>query len=193
VKRRNLYLALIGALVLGNAAKLILSRNSDSAAIVGPSVTSVPAAEQRLDKLRQAAATVPGKQEVYGKAAGELAEREKAMIKAETLQQAQVTLIEMVQSIGRANGIDVHASQEFRQKPVNNDYGEVAINVAFACGMDQLVNMLTAIANQPQTLATDEIHITGGNDKRKNVQVRLSVSAPVPRKLLPQKKGVAAF
>jgi hypothetical protein len=35
--------------------------------------------------------------------------------------------------------------------------------------------------------------VNGGNDKQKRVQVRLSVSAAVPRKLLPEKKGGPAF
>ena len=65
--------------------------------------------------------------------------------------------------------------------------------LTFTCGMEQLVNMLGAIANQPDLLATDEIHIAGGNDKKKNVQVRLSVAAAVPRKLIPERKGVGAF
>jgi hypothetical protein len=59
--------------------------------------------------------------------------------------------------------------------------------------MEQLVNLLAAIGNQPEILATNEIHISGGSDKNKNVQVRMVVSAAVPRKLLPEKKGLAAF
>jgi len=56
-----------------------------------------------------------------------------------------------------------------------------------------LVNLLTAIGNQPQILATNEIFVNGGADKQKRVGVRLSVSAAVPRTLLPAKKGASAF
>jgi hypothetical protein len=35
--------------------------------------------------------------------------------------------------------------------------------------------------------------VAGGNDKKKNVQVRLSLSGVVPKKLVPEKKGVATF
>ena len=35
--------------------------------------------------------------------------------------------------------------------------------------------------------------MTGGNDKKKNVQVRLSLSGVVPKKLVPEKKGLAGF
>jgi hypothetical protein len=73
-----------------------------------------------------------------------------------------------------------------------NEYGEVSVVETFTCGMEQLVNLLADLANQPQILATNEIDISGGNDKKKNVQVRLSLSGVVPRKLVP-KKGETAF
>ena len=87
---------------------------------------SVPAAERRLERLRQIASTIPGKEELYKKAAGQLAEREKSLLKANTVEQARVTLFEMVQNIARSNGIDARGSQEFRDKAVNNDYGQVS-------------------------------------------------------------------
>jgi hypothetical protein len=188
--RRNILLLATGiALVL--FMKFVVFR--ERVAPVVEAQETVPAAEHRLDRLRQIAATVPGKEGVYKKAAAELALREKGMIHAQTVQQAQVALLEKVQNIGRANQIVVRGSQEVRQKPQTDDYGEVSVTVSFSCGMDQLVNMLTAIGNQTELIATNEVHITGGNDKKKNVLVRLSVSTPVPRKLLPVKKGVAAF
>jgi hypothetical protein len=55
------------------------------------------------------------------------------------------------------------------------------------------VNFLAAIANQPEVLATNEINITGGRDKKKTLQVRLSLSGVVPKKLLPVKKAGGAF
>ena len=78
-------------------------------------------------------------------------------------------------------------------KPLGNDYGEVSVSVAFNCGIDQLVNFLTAIANEPQVLATNEINISGGGDKKKILQVRLSLSGVVPKKLLPVKKAGVSF
>jgi hypothetical protein len=65
--------------------------------------------------------------------------------------------------------------------------------VTFTCGIDQLVNLLAALANEPEILATNQIQVTGGNDKKKNLQVRLNLSGVVPRKLVPEKKGVGTF
>ena len=47
---------------------------------------------------------------------------------------------------------------------------------------------LVAVPSLSQTVAP-----ASGSDKNKNVQVRMVVSAAVPRKLLPEKKGVGAF
>jgi hypothetical protein len=168
--------------------------NQDSGAgVVEAPVESTATAEKRLDDLRRIAATVPGKEEIYKKAAADLALREKTLLKADTIEQAKVALLQRVQDVARANQIDARGNQDFRQKVINSDYGEVTTTVVFSCGIEQLVNLLTAIGNQPEALATDEIHVSGGSDKKKNIQVRMSVGAAVPRKLLPEKKGPAGL
>ena len=187
MNRRLLYgvLLVLAALVI---VRYAFFGDSGAPAVVAQE-DSVPAAERRLDNLRKAAATVPADEELYKKAAAELRDREAGLLKAGTEQEAQVALLDLVQNTGRVNQVTIQGSQEFREKVLNDDYGEVSVAVAFSCGMEQLVNLLAAIGNQPEILASNEIHISGGNDKNKNVQVRLVVSAPVPRKLLPEKKA----
>ena len=75
-------------------------------------------------------------------------------------------------------------------KPLGTDYGVVSVTETFTCGIDQLVNFLSDLANSPGLIATNDIQVTGGNDKKKNIQVRVSLSAVVPRKLVPVKKGL---
>ncbi len=190
MKRPALYIiAILSVLV---AARYGLLRDRDAPTVVEPE-DSIPAAEKRLENLRKLAATLPGEEDLYKRAASELSGREKDLLKADTDQQAQVALFALVQNTAHANQVEIRGYQEFREKALDNDYGEVSVTVAFSCGMDQLVNLLAAIGNQPEILSTNEIQITGGADKRKNVQVRLNVAAAVPRKLIPEKKGVAAF
>jgi Tfp pilus assembly protein PilO len=160
-----------------------------------PSVTSsetIPQAEQRLKNLRQAAATVEGKEERLKKASSELADREKGILQAPTEAQAQAQLLETLNNLARSNGIATQGG-DFRDKPLSRDYGEVSVTVRFACDIVQLVNLMAALADHQQILATDELRITGGNDKKKNVQVLLTVSTVVARKLLPEKKGGTLF
>lgn len=153
---------------------------------------SIPMAEKRLARLRQLAATVPGKEDLVAHAKTELNDREQGVLKADTEAQAQAQLQEITQTVAKANGIDARGNQGFGGQAVGSDYGEIWTTVAFTCGIEQLVNLLAALANQPQILATNEISVVGGTDKKKNVQVRLTVSALVPRSLIP-KRGASGL
>ena len=166
------------------------SSDRESAAVT--SSETVPQAEQRLQLLRQAAATVQGKEESLKKYTAELAEREKGILQAPTESQADALLLETVNNLARGNGITTGGG-EFRDKPLSKDYGEITTTVSFTCAIEQLVNLMAALADHPQILATHELRINGGTDKNKNIQVQLTVSSVVPRKLLPEKKGGTLF
>jgi Tfp pilus assembly protein PilO len=192
IDRRTLVLLLV---MLGLLVAVILrfGLSNDSASVVVAPSDSIPAAEHRLERLRQVAATVPGKEEVLKKALAELETRHAGMLNADTSAQAQAQLIQVIRRVAMANGIDARGAEEMRVRPLANDYGEVSVTVTFSSAIEQLVNFLAALANEPQILATNEINISGGTDKKKNVQVRLGLSAVVPKKLVPAKRGLAAF
>jgi Tfp pilus assembly protein PilO len=192
IDRRTLVLLLV---MLGLLVAVILrfGLSNDSASVVVAPSDSIPAAEHRLERLRQVAATVPGKEEVLKKALAELETRHAGMLNADTSAQAQAQLIQVIRRVAMANGIDARGAEEMRVRPLANDYGEVSVTVTFSSAIEQLVNFLAALANEPQILATNEINISGGTDKKKNVQVRLGLSAVVAKKLVPAKRGLAAF
>jgi Tfp pilus assembly protein PilO len=168
--------------------------SGDSApATVAPSQNAAQA-EARLDLLRQKAGTVPGREIVFKQAAAELEGREKGMLKADTKEQAQAQLLQLTQTIASANGIEIHGMEDRRDKPLTADYGEISVTVAFTCAIEQLVNFMAALGDQPQILATNEVRVSATADKKKTIQVRMSIAAIVPRKLLPaEKKGVPSF
>jgi Tfp pilus assembly protein PilO len=190
--RKKLVILVLG-LVLLVIRVVTLFRDTSPAPVVA-SADSIPIAEHRLERLRQMAATVRGKEAVLKQAQAELRTREAGILKTDTAAQAGAQLLDIIRRIGMANGIDVRGAEEVnRIKPLANDYGEVSVAVNFTCGIEQLVNFLAALADEPQILATNEINISGGNDKNKNVQVRLSLSGVVPKKLVPEKRGIATF
>jgi hypothetical protein len=154
---------------------------------------SAPMAEKRLARLRQIASTVPGKEALMKQATGELESREKGMLKAETSAQAQAQLQELLHKAGASNGIDIRGVEEARVRVLGNDYGEVSVTVRFTCLIEQLVNLLAALANEPELLSTNQIQINGGADKNKAIQVRLTLSGVVPRKLALEKKTGGAL
>jgi hypothetical protein len=163
-----------------------------SPAVVAAS-ESAPMAEKRLARLRQIAATVPGKEALMKLATGELESREKGMLKAETGAQAQAQLQELLHKVGASNGIDIRGVEDARVKPFGSDYGEVSVTVRFTCLIEQLVNLLAGLANEPELLSTNQIQITGGADKNKAIQIRLTLSGVVPKKLALEKKTGSAL
>lgn len=182
-------------LALGVAAILALRfgfLEDEAAAVVAPA-DSVASAEMRLERLRRAVSMAPARQAELKRALEQLAGREKGMLAAETAAQAQAQLLETIHEVAAQEGIDARGAEELRVKALANDYGEVSVTVSFACTIEQLVNFLAALANEPRLLATSEIRIASGDAKKKTVQVRLGLSGVVPRKLAPEKKGLATF
>jgi hypothetical protein len=187
VDRRLLYLA--GALFFAVALRYTVFSGDSRPAPTVAQVTSVPVAEKRLEKLREQAATVQGKEAILKNAQAELSLRDKGIIKADTAAQAQAHLLDTIHRIAANNGFDARGADQFSEvKPLGTDYGVVSVTESFTCGIDQLVNFLSILANEPEILATSDLHITGGTDKNKNIQVRLSISGVVSRNLVPKKK-----
>jgi hypothetical protein len=185
-------------LVLGVAVVLVLRFVvfGDKPAAVVAASDSIPMAEKRLAKLRADVATLPGKEKVARVVLSDLAAREKGMVRAETAAQAQAQLLEIVRRTGKDEGIDVRGAEEMRVRPLANDYGEVIVAVSFNCRIDQFVNFMADLANLPELVATSDIRVTTAsvaNPKEKTVTVRLALSGVVPRKLVPEKKGVDSF
>lgn len=185
--------ALIG---LGIALGLVLMYrvwSGGGVGVVEASVDSVGLAEKQLARLRQVAAAVPAKEELLKHAAGQIAEREKGVMQVETADQAQAQLLQIVRSTGKAEGIDARGGEFGPIRPLGDEYGEASVSVAFECGIEQLVNFLAALTRSPELLATNEIQINSANAKLKTIAVRLSLSTVVPRKLVPEKKGLTSF
>jgi hypothetical protein len=154
-----------------------------------PAADAVTLAEARLARLREAAATVPAKEDVLKKVSADLATREKSIISAPTAAQAQAQLIQIIRRVAAHENppIDIRQTELSAIRPLGDAYGEANVAVQIECRIDQLVNLLAALQAQPELIATDSLRITSANAKDKTVGVRLSVSGVVPRKLVPEK------
>ena len=153
----------------------------------------IPAAEARLKRMREIAATVPAREEQLKQATAEMNAREVGILKADTAAQAQAQLQERLHRVGLANGIDIRGLEDQKVKPLGNDYGQVSVSVRFTCNIEQLVNFLAALANEPELFATDEINVTGTPDPKKAIQVRLTLAGVVAKKVAQEKKTVGAL
>jgi len=171
-------------------------QSSSPATVAVASTDSVAMAEQHLAKLRQAAATVPQKQEILKRLSDDLALREKGIINADTAQQAQAQIIQVLRKLGHDENppVEIRAQEMGEVRPLEKSdvYGEVLVSVQVECGIDQLVNIVVGLAARPELIASNELRVTSANPKNKTIGVRLTVSGVVPRKLVPGKKGAAS-
>jgi hypothetical protein len=139
--------------------------------------------------LRESAATVPAKENVYKKVSADLALREKGIIQADTAAQAQAVLIQLIRRLGAAETppIDIRSTELNPIRPFGESYGEASVAVQIECRIDQLVNLLASLETQPELVATSDLRVLSSNAKEKTVGVRLTITGVVPRRLVPEK------
>jgi Type II secretion system (T2SS), protein M subtype b len=171
------------------------SSTTTSAAKISEPVDSVDKAEKRLANLKNAAATLRGRQEVLNQASSELAVREKGLIPGDTAEQAQAQLLQVLKRVGREQSPPLEIRQVELGQPAGygDAYGRVTVSVTIDCRIDDLVNYLATLSAQPEITATDEIRFGTSHPKQKNMPVRITVSGVVARRLIPDrslKKGL---
>jgi hypothetical protein len=188
-------LILLGvSLVTGAILKFAFRDTSAGVAAVSPSVSrdSIALAQQRLVKLRLTAATAPAREAVLKQASADLADRERGIIQADTAPQAQAGLLEIARRVGKLEQIDVRGG-EFGAPKRFGDYGMVYATVTFECHIEQFVNFLADLSQQPELVVPSEERIAAANAKEKTMGVRMVLAGIVSKKLIPEKKGLAAF
>ena len=159
-------------------------------AVVAPTAEALAAAEKRLAHGRDVASTVPGKEDILNRAQGELAQREKGLLTADTAPQAQAQLVQILRAVGAAETPAVEIrSESFGISALSDDYGVASAGVILECRIDQLVNMLAAITARPEMISVTDLHINSTANKDKRIAVRLTLSAVVPRKLVPGRRA----
>jgi hypothetical protein len=186
---RRALVVLCAALVIGGIFWVATS-SSDEIEVVG-AIDSVPAAEKRLIRMRQLSSMVPGREQALSEASAELAIREKGILQAETAAQAQAQLQQVLRRLARKWSLELKGTEMGQTRKLGDHYGEVLISVSFDARIEQLVNLLAELTEQPELISTNELRITGAAEKDKSMPVRLTVSGVVSRALVPEKKGFA--
>lgn len=154
-------------------------------------IDSVPLAERRLNSLRQIAAALPIKESILKEEEAELAVREKAIVNTGTAAQAQARLLEVARRVGNGDGIEIRGGDlSTAPKILGDAYGEVFADVTFNCAIDQFVNFIADLSREPDLISPHDLSMNPvGDPKAKNLSVRMVLTAVVPRKLVPEKKG----
>lgn len=156
---------------------------------------SIPLAERRLARLRQRVAGLSAQEQALAAVSAELATREKGVIQAETGAQAQAQLLQILRRLAseQTPPIELRTVEMGRISPLGRDYGEISVPVVFECRIEQLVNLMADLTSQPEALATSDLRVSVAKPKEKTINVRVTVSGVAPRRLVPEKKGLASF
>jgi hypothetical protein len=167
---------------------------SDAPKVVAP-LNPGETAEKRLDRLRQSAALLPAREEALKAVTAENQVREKSLIAADTAAQAQAQLLQIIRRVARqeAPPIELRSVEIGQVKALGDAYGEVSVSVLIECKIEQLVNFMAQLTSQPEVLASSELRISVTNFEEKTLSVRLTISGLIPKKLVPEKKGLNAF
>ncbi len=191
--RNRRALAWLGvSVLLSLIAYLWMSLGPDSSAATVPAASdSVATQEQRLARLRDIAATAPGKEEILKKVSADLAVREKGLIRADSIPQAQAQLVTILRKVAESQSppVDIRAQELGANEVLEDSYGSVNVSVNFECSIDQLLKLMASIAAQPELIATRDLRILSADAKNKNISVRLTVTGIVSKSLVPVKKG----
>ncbi len=188
-------LLILGVFLIG---LMIYVRLSDTAPAEEsePATTAaeaIAAAEKRLARLRQVAAQVPAREEAQKQAVLQLELREKRMLQADTAAQAQAQLLQIVRRVGKAQNppVEIRAGEFGPVRPFGEAYGEVPVTVTMECAIEQMLNIMTELTAQPELVAANDLRVYSANQKQKTVNVRLSLTAAVARRLVPDRKAAA--
>lgn len=185
-------LLVLGCAVVGVLLYVLIADSAGPGQTVSPQ-DRIAAAEKRLERMRQLVAQVPGREEVHKQVTAQLAAREKRLLIADTGAQAQAQLRQIITRVTSAQNppVQLKASEFNALKPLGTDYGEVPVSVTMECRIEQLLNIITELSSQPEAVAITELRIYSANQKEKTTQVRMTVSAAVPKRLIPERKGSA--
>jgi hypothetical protein len=185
-ERDKRLLPLLAIALVGFGARFFMLRSES--AVTEPAMAA-PLAERQLARLRALESTIPGKEALLKTARTQLTDLEKGLIEAETAGQAQAQLLQTIRRLGKVEGIDARGGEIGQVRALGDSYGEVSVAVNFDCAIEQLLNLLAALSNEPKLLATEDIRISSSNSKDKRINVRLAISGVVSKKLVPERKG----
>ncbi|HYL76937.1 MAG TPA: type II secretion system protein GspM [Bryobacteraceae bacterium] len=192
--------------ILGGALLLFLiywiatsssSSSSTAKAAVAP-VDTIDRAEKRLAYLRATAATLDGKEAVLKQASGELTVREKGLIPGDTAEQAQAQLLQVIRRVAHQQNppLEIRQVELGQPRTYGDAYGQVTVSTTIDCRIEDVVNFMASLSEQPEIVATDEVRFGQAQIKQKIMPVRLTISGIVARRLLPEKvvkKGLTEF
>jgi hypothetical protein len=141
-----------------------------------------------LANRRKAAATVPQKRQVLRQLVTELESREKRFLQADTAEQAQAQLLQMLKTLmsQQLPPLEIKRIELSSPQLVSQAYGEVSVSVTIECTIDELLNLIADLSDSRQLVATDEISLDTADKNLKTIRARLTTTGLVRHTLIRQ-------
>lgn len=181
-------LKIMGPLLVGGLTWMFWPTGDPTKPSAQAAAASPAILEQQLERLRSKEAQIPAKQGLMKDLQSQVNAREKGLIVADTLPQAQAKLADSVRQVARQEGFDFRNLSMAQTAIYGGEYGQIAVQVSAECRIEQVVNFLADLTKRPELLATEDMRITSGNPQSKVLQFAVTVSGLVPKRLIPEKK-----
>jgi len=139
-----------------------------------------------LAKRREAAGAVAQKQEILRRLRTQLAVEESGLIQAATAAQAQAHLLEILKNVTSQQKppLEVKRIEFSAPQEVSDAFGEVSVSISIECRIDELLNLIAALTETSEIIATEEISLTVADQNLKILLARLTVKGLVRRSLI---------
>lgn len=177
--------------LLGAALALFLVLQLDFFAPGGGGTAAVgderiEALEQRLQLAQVRARQRPLTEAELAAAQRRLERLENGLLASQDAALAQAEMRSLVGALLEAEGIPMQSSAFGTVALERERYAMVPLAVNFSCGIEQVVNLMAAIANAPQLLTTRELRMQPDKAEVKSVRVRLTVAGYLPLERTPE-------
>jgi len=177
---------LAGAAGLFAVLQLDLFQPSGGGGGAAPSGDGIEALEQRLALAQARAERQPLAEAELASAQRSLERAEERLLEAADPALAQAEMRTLVGELLEAEGVPLQNSSFGRVARESEQYVRVPLVVEFTCGVDQLVNFLASVANQPRLLATRLVRIQPDKPEIKSLRVRLAIAGFLPLERAPE-------
>jgi len=176
-------------LLLGVAVALFALLQSDVILPGGAgAMTAAPVAavEEQLLTAQVASRPRPLTDAELKAAQATLGNAEKRLLASETAALAFAEMRETVGKILEAEGIKMDSSQFGRAELEGEHYTQVPLVVRFNCAIEQVVNLMAALANAGPLLTTRQVRISPSKSETKTVAVQMTVAGYLPVSRTPE-------
>lgn len=142
---------------------------------LGSSAGTLESLEQSYLLAKQTVARQPAEADYVGRLRRSIDIVERRLLRSETLALAQAEVRSLAIGLLSTAGVNSIRSEFGVASPDEGQYKGVALDLEFTCRIDQLVDLMAAMANARPILATRMIEITAPESASERVQVRLGI------------------